>query len=303
MNIIEIDNLFLVDLQMNLEGFRKFISSWIIRDKDRAMIVDVGPASTVPKLLEVIKFLKISKVEFILLTHIHLDHAGGIGHFLEVFPEASVVVHEKGVKHIIDPEKLWKSSVEVLGEYALAYGKPKPVEKEKIFDGDVLFAGKIVEIIETPGHAPHHQSYLYGNILFAGEALGVYFPLKNDFYLRPATPPKFFYDEASKSLEKIEKISECKVCFGHFGFNENSREIVKESKKQMKIWVETVYDLVCKRGLDERKVIDFAKDELLKKDQRFSRYILLDDDIKRREDFFIKNSLKGIFDFVCEKMK
>ncbi|MCS7121533.1 MAG: MBL fold metallo-hydrolase [Archaeoglobaceae archaeon] len=305
MHIVEVDrDVSLVDLQMKMEGFRKFISSWIVKDKGKALVVDVGPAATVPKLVEAIKFLKIEKVEFVLLTHIHLDHAGGVGHFLEIFPEASVVVHEKGLKHIIDPEKLWKSSLEVLGEYAKAYGKPKPVDKEKIFEGDILFAGKIVEIIDTPGHAPHHQSYFYGDLLFSGEALGVHFPMKNDFYLRPATPPKFFYDTAYSTIEKIEKLPSCKVCFGHFGFNKDSKEIAKESKRQIKLWVETVYDVAFRRDFrSEEEIIETAKKELLKKDQRFARYHLLDDDVKRREDFFIKNSLKGILDFVYENYR
>jgi len=97
MNIIEVaENLYLVDLPQKLEGFRRFISSWVIKNDDEAVLVDVGPSSTIPKLLESLKYLEIKRVPYVLLTHIHLDHAGGIHGILEKFPDARVVVHEKG---------------------------------------------------------------------------------------------------------------------------------------------------------------------------------------------------------------
>ncbi|MEM2059807.1 MAG: MBL fold metallo-hydrolase, partial [Archaeoglobaceae archaeon] len=92
MNIIEVaENLYLVDLPQELEGFRKFISCWVVKDEDKAMLIDVGPKATIPKLIEALNYLKIKKVELVLLTHIHLDHAGGVAEILERYPETSVV--------------------------------------------------------------------------------------------------------------------------------------------------------------------------------------------------------------------
>ncbi|MET1124850.1 MAG: MBL fold metallo-hydrolase [Archaeoglobaceae archaeon] len=303
MNILEIaDDIYLIDLPMELEGYRKFISSWVIKKGERAVLVDIGPAATVPKLIESVKFLGVRDVEFVLLTHIHLDHAGGVGEVVSAFPDAKVVVHEKGKKHLVNPEKLWRASKEVLGEVADAYGKPKPIPEESIYDGEVEFGGEVFEVVDTPGHASHHQSYVYGEFLFVGEALGVHMPLKNDYYLRPATPPRFVYEVAMDSIEKINEFGSLRVCFAHFGFKRDSVEIAETAAKQLELWVETVYDIACRRDFDdEKEIISIAKTELLEKDRRFSRYYLLDADIRKREDYYIQNSLKGILHYVWER--
>ncbi|TDA26060.1 MAG: MBL fold metallo-hydrolase [Archaeoglobi archaeon] len=302
MNIIEAaNNLYLVDLPQNLEGFRKFISCWVVKNGSKAMLVDVGPKSTIPKLIEALNFLGIKKVEFILLTHIHLDHSGGIAEILERFPDAKVVAHKSAIKHLINPEKLWKASLETIGEIAKSYGEPRGISESNIYSGKPEFAGNSVEIIETPGHAPHHQSYLFGEFLFIGECVGVHVPLKNDYYLRPATPPKFYYEPAMASLEKILKLGSKRVCFAHFGFKRDSIEIAERAMKQLRLWVSTVYEIACRRDIrDEKEICRIAKEELLEKDTKFSNYRLLDDDIKRREDFFIANTLKGIQEYVYE---
>ncbi|MDK2795168.1 MAG: hypothetical protein PWQ58_367 [Archaeoglobaceae archaeon] len=302
MNIIEAsDNLYLVDLPQEIEGFRKFISCWIIKNGSSAVLVDIGPKATIPKLIEALNYLGIRKVEFVLLTHIHLDHSGGIAELLEKFPTARVVAHKSAREHLVNPEKLWRASVEAIGSIAEIYGKPKGIEVEKIYEGKIDFAGEEIKVIETPGHASHHQSYLFGEFLFIGECAGVHVPLKNDYYLRPATPPKFHYESAMNSLEKLLKLGSKRVCFAHFGFKRDSVEIVERAIKQLKLWVSTVYDIACRRDIrDERELSRIAKVELLEKDTKFSNYKLLDDDIKKREDFFIESTLKGIQEYVYE---
>ena len=297
MKIIEVtDELYLVDLPQNLEGFRDFISSWILKHESKGLVVDVGPSSTIKKLVEAIRYLKIDEVEYVLLTHIHIDHAGGVGEFLNYYPNAKVVVHEKGVKHLINPEKLWMSSKEVLGEIAEAYKKPIPVNEENVYTGDVEFCGKTVEIVKTPGHAPHHQSYIIGDYVFLGESAGVHMSLKEGYYLRPATPPRFIYDVYEESLKKLSKVDGI-ACFGHFGFEKNCREVISSAREQISLWIEVVKRLASEVE-NEREIIENAKRELLKRDKLFSRYKILDEDIKKREDYFIENSLKGILGYV-----
>ncbi len=300
MNILEIaENLYLIDLPQKIEGFRKFISSWVIKDENKAVLVDVGPASTIPKLLESLKYLEIEHVEYILLTHIHLDHGGGIAEILKKFPESKVVVHEKGVRHLLNPEKLWEASKVALGDIAEVYGKPEGIGEERVHNDRVEFAGEEIEIVETPGHAAHHQSYVFGEFLFIGEAAGVHMPLKNDYYLRPATPRKFIFEIAYNSLEKLKELGSRRVCFAHFGFKRDSIEIIEKAMKQLRLWVDTIYDIACRRDFEgEEQILRQAREELLEKDRRFSRYYLLDEDIKKREDFFIDNSLRGILDYV-----
>ncbi|MEM2086073.1 MAG: MBL fold metallo-hydrolase [Archaeoglobaceae archaeon] len=302
MNIIEVaENLYLVDLPLNVEGFRKFISSWVIKNGKNAVLVDVGPRSTIPKLIEALNYLGIKDLEFVLLTHVHLDHSGGIAEILKKFPEVRVVAHKKAKIHLIDPEKLWKASIEAIGELAEIYGKPEGIKESNLHSGKIEFAGREIEVIETLGHASHHQSYVFGEFLFIGESAGVHIPLKNDYYLRPATPPKFYYEPAMNTLEKILKLGSKRVCFAHFGFKRDSIEIAERAMKQLRLWVSTVYDIACRRDVrDEAELTRIAKEELLEKDPKFSNYRLLDDDLKKREDFFIANSLKGIQEYVYE---
>ncbi|WP_290596627.1 MULTISPECIES: MBL fold metallo-hydrolase [unclassified Archaeoglobus] len=300
MNILEIaENLYLVDLPQRIEGFRKFISSWVIKDGNSGVLVDVGPSSTIPKLIESLKYLEIEHLKYILLTHIHLDHAGGIADILKKFPEAKVVVHERGSRHLVNPSRLWEASKVALGEIAEFYGEPEGIKEEGIYVNGLEFAGRKIEVVETPGHAAHHQSYIFGEFLFIGEAAGVHMPLKNDYYLRPATPRKFIFEVAYNSLERLKELGSKRVCFGHFGFKRDSLEIIEKAKKQLRLWVDTVYDIACRRDFEgEEQILKQAREELLEKDRRFSRYHLLDEDIKRREDFFINNSLRGILDYV-----
>jgi|Deesub1362A_J573_1020465.scaffolds.fasta_scaffold00516_23 glyoxylase-like metal-dependent hydrolase (beta-lactamase superfamily II) len=306
MKILELtDELYLVDLPQNKEGFRKFISTWVFKSGNRAFLVDVGTSSSIKKLIEALEYLEIKRVEFILLTHIHIDHAGGLGDFLEHHPEAKVVVHEKGEAHLINPEKLWKGSISVLGDLAYVYGEIKPIPEDKILRGGIEFEGDVIEVIKTPGHAVHHQSYVFDKFLFAGEALGVHQYLKvKDFYMRPATPPKFVYEIARESIEKLLDFKNKTVCFGHFGYEDDSGEIAKIALEQLDTWVDVVRDVACEKGFEngeEKKVLEACRDQLMKIDKIFARYEHLDGDMKPREDYFIGNTLKGILGYVREK--
>ncbi len=296
MKIYEIeDHLYLVDLPQKLRGFRKFISSWIYTGEFN-VVVDVGPKSTVNTLVEAIKKIGINKIDYVLLTHIHIDHAGGVGEFLKHF-NAKIMVHDKGKKHLINPQKLWEGSLKVLGEIAKAYGEIIPVPESAFID-------KIdgIEKIDTPGHAPHHSSYVIGDYLFAGEAFGVFHEIRNELYQRPATPPKFILEVAESSIEKLESLGKKKVCFGHFGMYKDSLDVAKYAKKQLKKWVQTIFDEVSGGESDPEKITENVKGYMLENDARFSNYKLLDDDIKEREDYFIRNSIMGMLEYVKETM-
>ncbi len=90
------DNLYLLDLPQNVEGFRRFIGSWVLKEYDSALLVDVGPANTIRLLEKGLRKLGINRVEYVLLTHIHLDHAGGIGHLIELQPCEAVGCEQEG---------------------------------------------------------------------------------------------------------------------------------------------------------------------------------------------------------------
>src|SRR6056297_1613601 len=112
-------NLTCIDLdQPDHEGFRRFISSWLHRDKRLGFLVDPGPLSTIPHLLAELDKAGVERLDLILLTHIHIDHAGGTGALLDRYPEAKVVCHPDGIPHMIDPAQLWQGSLKVLGDLA-----------------------------------------------------------------------------------------------------------------------------------------------------------------------------------------
>ena len=166
------DNLFLVDLDLAVSRFTQFIGSWVLNDGDRALIIDPGPSAAVTTLLESLRELGINKIEHILLTHIHLDHAGGCGDLVRSYPDAEIVCHPWAVSHLADPEMLWQGSLEVLGDLARSYGQPSPIDKKRIRpDSDVVWNGSPIISLETPGHAVHHLCFFYRDRVFERRAI------------------------------------------------------------------------------------------------------------------------------------
>lgn len=230
MNVISYpDRLFLINLPQKFEGSEQFISAWFFRDKnEKTFLVDPGPASTIPDLCAALEGLT-DRLDYVLLTHIHLDHSGGVGHLLEKYPCAKILVSDKGKKHLISPEKLWRASIDALGDIALIYGAPLPVPSEAILDGHI----DGVEVFETPGHASHHISFRVQNWLFIGEAAG----MTEESSVRPTVPVRFDAEAARKSLELL--ISVCAdddiLCYSHWGAYRTSSIRSKASSLSIKI--------------------------------------------------------------------
>ncbi|WP_456370996.1 MBL fold metallo-hydrolase [Geoglobus sp.] len=289
------DNLFLIDLPQKIRGFRNFISSWVYLG-DFVAVVDPGPKSTVDVLVKSLHEIGIRRVDYVLLTHIHIDHAGGVGEFLRHFDTAKVLVSDRGREHLINPDRLWMGSLKVLGDIARAYGEITPVDESRFTESP-----DGIEIIPTPGHSVHHQSYVIEDYLFAGEALGVFHAIKDEIYQRPATPPKFIYEVANDSIRKLKELGDLRVCFGHFGLHDSSRDVARYAEKQLMMWVDAVTDAICcTTGENFESVRDGVVKELLGRDARFANYEKLDEDVRSRENYFIGNTIKGIYEYVKE---
>ncbi|MBN1930493.1 MAG: MBL fold metallo-hydrolase [Desulfobacterales bacterium] len=287
-----LENLYLVDLDQPLEGFRNFISSWIFTQNDLTILVDPGPRSTIPVLINAIQKAGVKKIDYILLTHIHIDHAGGAGLLLQYYPEAQVICHPQGICHMIDPEKLWSGSKKVLGHVAEVYGEIAPIPKDHISYQDRVEAGGIsIQAFQTPGHAVHHLCYQIGNILFAGEVAGVSYPLEKGLYLRPATPPVFIYEQFRNSLEKIAALSVSHLCFGHYGYRRDPKNVFSTALKQLDIWLNTI-EKHYRRGSEPFEEIVF--NDLLRNDPSLTYFHDLPKDIQVRGKYFFCNSLNGI---------
>jgi glyoxylase-like metal-dependent hydrolase (beta-lactamase superfamily II) len=294
-----LENLYIVDLDQPLEGFYNFLNSWVYRQDGITIAVDPGPRSTIPVLMEALKQLKVEKLDYILLTHIHIDHAGGAGLLVEHFPEARVICHPKGVKHMVDPTKLWEGSRQFLGKVADVYGKIAAVPEKNIgYQNPIDAGGVVINIFETPGHASSHLCYQIGNLLFLGEVAGINYPLDQALYLRIATPPPFIYEIYRASLEKAASLNVSHACFGHYGYRKDVRNVFDTALNQLDNWMATVEKHI-RAGSDPFDELVYA--DLLKNDLGLSPYYSLPRDVQSREKIFSVNSIKGMKDYLENK--
>lgn len=284
------DDLYLITLTPPLEGFVSFISAWLYRG-DITYLVDVGPSSTAQGLISTLEDLNIQHLDFILLTHIHLDHAGAIGEVAAHFPKTPIVCHPAGIPHLVDPTRLWEGTQKVLGSMALAYGPIQAVSQNRFLDAQHFTSEAIVPII-TPGHAAHHVSFLTKPYLFAGEAAGVHFAISRDrVYMRPATPPKFFFDIALQSVDKLIAGKPEKLCYGHYGMAPDAATMLQNHRRQLFDWKRIIGEEI-KRS-DAEDLIEACVKRLLKEDSRLANFHHLSADIQEREKYFLRNSIKG----------
>ena len=200
-------------------------------------------------------------MKFIFITHVHLDHGGGATALAKKFPNARIVCHPKAVNHVVNPEKLWRASIE-LSPLAETYGKPDPIENHKVLpisDNErINLGGVTLRAIHTPGHAPHHVSYLIDDlgILFPGDSAGMCI----EKYLVLTTPPPFHQQLFLKSLEKMKKLNPTYIGYTHFGLFD-ADGLLEKVKKIVSLWNETAKK---SRDLEEFKKLLFETDEDLK---------------------------------------
>jgi len=292
---MNINNLICIDLDLSsMEGFRKFISAWLYKGEQFTLLVDPGPLSTMPKLCEAVRSEGVKKIDYILLTHIHIDHAGGTGALLQEFPEAIVICHPDGIRHMIAPQKLWEGSRSVLGALAEAYGEIIAVPADRIrFEDTVGDTG--IKVFQTPGHAQHHCCYLLDDLLFAGEVAGVRSDVPGGIYMRPATPPRFILDVAQGSIDKVIALAPSYMAFGHYGLVDNAMEHLQIARKQLQIWVKGA---AITAGLENDKREDALIQWLLAHDSNYANFSALPADIQARERYFFGNTLRGMSEYV-----
>jgi glyoxylase-like metal-dependent hydrolase (beta-lactamase superfamily II) len=267
------------------------MGSWLCGGEPN-MMIDVGPASSVEGLLEDLSSLGIESIDFVLITHIHLDHAGGLAEFLDRFPMARVICHAKGIRHLVDPSRLWDASLKTLGDLALSYGHTRPVEAKKL----IPHTGAIIpelQVIETPGHAAHHLSFTYRGNLFVGEAAGVYFLVGDQEYLRQATPPPFSLHETLKSIDRLLDLEDQPIYFAHAAQASSSKSMLARARKQILFWKTVLEEEMSKsdKELTERCAI-----EILRRDPELRAYRIMSAGEQERERFFLSNSIKGFLE-------
>jgi glyoxylase-like metal-dependent hydrolase (beta-lactamase superfamily II) len=205
----------------------------------------------------------------VVVTHIHLDHAGAVGDIASAFPKADVYVHEKGARHLVNPERLVRSAGLVYGDLLDSlYGRlrPTPLERVKVLrDGDQIRIGpqRALTSVDSPGHAKHHLGLHddVSGLLFVGDAVGVRLP--NVGVLRPATPPPDFdLDLALRSLDRFAERRPSGIALAHFGITPGDPlDLLAEATATLRRWSE-VAEAAFREGRDIATALDvtFAGD-------------------------------------------
>ncbi|WP_285760876.1 MBL fold metallo-hydrolase [Nocardiopsis ansamitocini] len=240
------DEVYAIDTLM--AGCPGVTSSYLLRT-ERPCVVEVGAAGSAPVLRDAIHRLGVAPADLatIVVTHIHLDHAGGTGEIARMFPNAEVVVHEKGARHLADPTRLMRSARMVWGERLDAlFGEMAATEAVRIRAVDTggivdLGGGRTLTAHYSPGHAKHHVGLVDSATgdLYVGDAAGIYNPATGG--VRPATPPPDFdLDAGLASLRLFGDIDPQRLMFSHFGATDSVEETLCLAVEELRLWVDTV---------------------------------------------------------------
>ena len=242
------DKIYQIDVHM--EGKPQRMSCYYIDTSD-PILIEVGPSNSFPYLISALESLGIQDIKRTAITHLHLDHVGGIGHLNEKYKENFVYVHELGLKHLPNPERLWKAVSDVYTEEWLKknWGEIKPIPLEnikKLNDGaDIkIDKNRIIKALYSPGHAKHHYSFYdeTSGTIFMGDTLGLIYPHGN--FVQPNLPPPDFDKEVLFStLEHIEKLDLKQVAIAHFGIHTNPYELINNAKESIDLWLQFIDNL------------------------------------------------------------
>lgn len=280
-------------------GIKNFIASYVLKGK-RAAMVETGPASSVPNLLAGLRKLNVkpADVAYVALSHIHLDHAGGAGTLLKHLPNAKVVVHPRGAPHLAHPKKLWEQSRLVLGSITELYGEPEPIPEDRIIassDGMTFDLGDEVKlkVVETLGHASHHQSYYetHSQGVFPGDAAGIYIGEINAIV--PTTPPPLRLDIALASLDKLINLKPRSLYYSHFGKAISGTEKLNAYMRQLKLWAR-----IAKQGIDKGDGLTAISKQIIENDDSLRRAL---DYVRVHPvlgETVLTNSVQGVIDYV-----
>jgi glyoxylase-like metal-dependent hydrolase (beta-lactamase superfamily II) len=248
-----------------LGGWSRMTAGYLIEGTE-PILVETGSQSSVPALLEALDHhgVNANDLAAVAVTHIHLDHAGGVGDVARAFPKATIHVHPKGARHLVDPSRLIDSAGQVYGPLLDSlYGRLEPTPSERIHvldDGEPIpvSPNRSLITIDSPGHAKHHLALhdTESGILFAGDAVGVRLP--DAGILRPATPPPDFdLDQALNSLQRFLERRPSGVALAHYGLVPDPLATLTEAQDILRRWAD-VADAAYRDGRDIAEALDEA---------------------------------------------
>ncbi len=252
-----------IDTQLNRSGLA---ACYLIEQGGMAGFIDTGTNNSVPILLEVLKRkgLSASNVAYVIPTHVHLDHAGGVGGLMQQCPNASLVIHPRGARHMIDPSKLEQGSLGVYGEKAFKkmFGTLIPVEADRVIEAndsfELDFNGRRLVFLDTPGHARHHFCVVdeVSKGLFTGDTFGSSYPElnagKERFIFPPTTPVQFDPVAWTKSIDRLMALCPERIYLTHFGMHEDIEPLAKLLRQTIEGYATIALDLQQAENRAER---------------------------------------------------
>jgi glyoxylase-like metal-dependent hydrolase (beta-lactamase superfamily II) len=259
----------LIPIDLNWGGHPHAIASALLRSENSVALIDPGPSSSLPALREHLARLgiAISDLNTILLTHIHMDHAGATGSLVRENSRLRVYVHSRGAGHMVDPTKLLQSAARLYGaELERLFGEflPVPPSNLQTLEGGeaIAFGARRLQVLYTPGHASHHVTYFdpADGIAFVGDTAGI--SINGHPFVLPATPPPDIYLELwDSSLDAIAGLHPQRLFLTHFSFSDNPSLHIASYRERLHRWYELCAGILAS-NLDESASM-----------QRFSREI------------------------------
>ena len=220
-------------------------------DTPQRVLIETGPSVTLHHLTAALDHLGIDDLAAIVVTHIHLDHAGGAGHLAARYPGAKIGVHRAGAPHLVDPERLWASATRIYGEEGMRrlWGPMEPIAADRLLvldEGDRIPLGghRHLDVMYTPGHARHHLVFLDPETggCFVGDAVGIAFP--HGHVVQPVTPPPDLDpDLVVAQLHRMAARDPAFLGFAHFGLDPDPQRALAEAETRLRAWVEFVRGL------------------------------------------------------------
>lgn len=283
-------------------------------DEEQLTIIETGPSPSVPYILEGLKQLQLNTadVKYIIVTHIHLDHAGGAGRLLQHCPNAEVIVHPRGARHLADPSRLIAGARAVYGEkFDQLFDPVVPVPEDRLVikeDGDTLSIGanRTLHFWDTPGHAAHHFSMYdpVSNGIFAGDNVGIRFHHTEDvnvtFYIPSTSPNQFDPEAMMRSMQKFRESGAERLYLGHFGMTSD----VEQAYEQVSDWIPRFVEQ-GKEALAENEGVEGIVKRLSSMMRQYltERGVPEDHDVYKILEMDLKVCAMGIIDYLQKQQR
>ncbi len=243
-------------------GDDRRIGAYLVETDDGLALQDCGPSSCVPALHDALaaRGVELGDVAHLLLSHIHLDHAGAAGVLVREHPGLTVHISELGAPHLVDPTRLEASARRLYGDaFDLLWGELAPVPEANIsVVGDEAVG---LAVFPTPGHAAHHVSYLHDDgTLYSGDAAGVRVA-PGRFVFPPTPPPEIDLVAWGRTLDEIERRTPARLALTHFGVFDDAQRHLQALRETMNAWADRVA-----HGMDEPTFVAAARADVLASD-------------------------------------